>query len=347
MPRPTYYQLLQERRLELGISLNTASRNLGIDETMLDALESGNPEDLPDRQTTRDILFAYAMYLGLSPSAMVETYEQDMRERRERKGALPPQPSTPSRTSSQDREARQRGRPQRHRRPHDKRRPHRRRSLLPIAALFCAVIGVVIVLIVVFAPRQEGITAVDDANAPDMTSHDVSASTLPNSPGETTTTSTSDIPEIDEEAVAQEMDSRAKDQTSETEWLIMVDCTANRTGVYKGKKGDWQRKGFVVVSCGDMDDSPTILGTFKLEDRDYSFNGFDHTFRAYYTCYYWTRFDGPYMFHSQPYHLESFDILDDRLGQNVSQGCVRMRIEDAKWIHDNMPIGTTVITYTT
>ena len=37
--------------------------------------------------------------------------------------------------------------------------------------------------------------------------------------------------------------------------------------------------------------------------------------------------------------------MDGRLGQHVSQGCVRLPIDQAKWIYDNIPYGTTVVTY--
>ena len=147
-------------------------------------------------------------------------------------------------------------------------------------------------------------------------------------------------PEVDENItkVAQQYESK-------TEWLIVVDCSNNRMGIFKGAKDAWTNTEFITASCGATDGRETERGTFAVEDRGYSFNGFDEEFRAYYTCYYWVRFAGPYLIHSQPYHLESFDVMDDRIGQNVSQGCVRLPLEKAKWVYDNMPIGTTVVTF--
>jgi lipoprotein-anchoring transpeptidase ErfK/SrfK len=132
---------------------------------------------------------------------------------------------------------------------------------------------------------------------------------------------------------------------SKTEWLIVVDCNNNRMGIFRGAKDAWTNTEFITVSCGADDGRETERGTFAVEDRGYSFNGFDEEFKAYYTCYYWVRFAGPYLIHSQPYHLESFDVMDDRIGQNVSQGCVRLPLEKAKWVYDNIPIGTTVVTF--
>ena len=38
-------------------------------------------------------------------------------------------------------------------------------------------------------------------------------------------------------------------------------------------------------------------------------------------------------------------IIDGRLGINASHGCVRLSIENAKWIYDTIPSGTKVIVY--
>ena len=37
--------------------------------------------------------------------------------------------------------------------------------------------------------------------------------------------------------------------------------------------------------------------------------------------------------------------MDGRLGMNISAGCVRMQIDQAKWIYDNIPRGTKVVVY--
>ena len=38
-------------------------------------------------------------------------------------------------------------------------------------------------------------------------------------------------------------------------------------------------------------------------------------------------------------------ITDGRLGINASHGCVRLSIENAKWIYNTIPSGTKVIVY--
>ena len=55
------------------------------------------------------------------------------------------------------------------------------------------------------------------------------------------------------------------------------------------------------------------------------------------------------MFHSVPYYKKSKSALCtekyNKLGQQAFMGCVRLTVEDAKWIADNCPSGTTVEIY--
>ena len=34
---------------------------------------------------------------------------------------------------------------------------------------------------------------------------------------------------------------------------------------------------------------------------------------------------------------------ESNLGRKASHGCIRLKIDDAKWIYDNCPYGTTVV----
>ncbi len=64
---------------------------------------------------------------------------------------------------------------------------------------------------------------------------------------------------------------------------------------------------------------------------------------------YATRIHGAILFHSVPYYTKSNDNLCtdkyNKLGQQASMGCVRLTTEDAKWIADNCPSGTSVEIY--
>ena len=64
---------------------------------------------------------------------------------------------------------------------------------------------------------------------------------------------------------------------------------------------------------------------------------------------YATRITGHILFHSVPYFEKDKTTLEyeeyNKLGTKASAGCIRMTVEDVKWIYDNCPVGTTVKMY--
>lgn len=145
--------------------------------------------------------------------------------------------------------------------------------------------------------------------------------------------------EVTKTQVVKRAKARAKAEGSATDYCIAVDITDHRTVVMKRKGDGWKVVKYWVCSTG-APDMPTILGSFEVGDRGYSFGDWEG-----YTCYYWTQFSGNYLFHSVKYEPGTFDIQDGRLGEDVSEGCVRLDIENARWIYDNIPEFTRVITY--
>ena len=132
---------------------------------------------------------------------------------------------------------------------------------------------------------------------------------------------------------------KAQGYHSSTSWLILVDITQNRVGIFNGSMGNWKLQNFWLCSSG-APNSPTRVGQFTVGNKGYSF-GEEHG----YSCYYWTQFYADYLFHSVKYYAGTRNIMDGRLGMNISAGCVRMQIDQAKWIYDNIPRGTKVIVY--
>lgn len=62
-------------------------------------------------------------------------------------------------------------------------------------------------------------------------------------------------------------------------------------------------------------------------------------------CYWYTQFYGDYLFHSVLYSKYNGRLMDGRVGMQLSHGCVRLSIEKAKWIYDNIPTGTKVVVF--
>lgn len=133
----------------------------------------------------------------------------------------------------------------------------------------------------------------------------------------------------------QDMAAKAQNYWSATNYLILVDCTSNRTAVYQ-----WDNGWYAIHEwyCTTGANNCTMKGQYTTNLKGYSFgSGF--------TCYYYTQFYGNYLFHSVLYYQNSDRIMDGRLGINASHGCVRLDINNAKWIYDNIPRGTKVVTY--
>ena len=130
---------------------------------------------------------------------------------------------------------------------------------------------------------------------------------------------------------------KAQNYYSSTNWLALVDTTQNKVAIFSGSRGNWTLQKYWSCASG-APSSPTVTGEFTVGSRGYSFG-------SGYTCYYWTQFYGPYLFHSVLYNEGTFVIQDGRVGQNLSHGCVRLKIENAKWIYDNIPSGTKVVVY--
>lgn len=135
------------------------------------------------------------------------------------------------------------------------------------------------------------------------------------------------------------MYTRAQGRFSTTNRLIMVDTTNCRVGIFSGGMGYWNMDAYWTCSTGKPS-TPTVIGEFTVTGKGYSF-GENHG----YSCYYYTQFYGDYLIHSIQYYANSFRVMDGRLGVHVSNGCVRMSIDQAKWIYDNIPYGTKVVTY--
>lgn len=131
---------------------------------------------------------------------------------------------------------------------------------------------------------------------------------------------------------------RANWYWSATDWMIIVDTNANKVMVFEHPKGKWIVAQEFTCTSGAWS-TPTVKGEFTVASRGLSFG-------SGYTCWYWTQFYGNYLFHSVLYNPGSMtSIQDGRLGINASHGCVRLALQNAKWIYDNIPRGTKVVVW--
>lgn len=130
---------------------------------------------------------------------------------------------------------------------------------------------------------------------------------------------------------------KANMYSSSTPYIALVNRSTHKVAIFQGYQGNWNC--IKYWSCADGKAStPTVTGVFKVGSRGYYFNS------GAYRCYWRTQFYGDYLFHSVLYN-HSGVLMDGRVGVALSHGCVRLQIDNAKWIYDNIPSGTTVVVY--
>lgn len=136
-----------------------------------------------------------------------------------------------------------------------------------------------------------------------------------------------------------QMHDRIQGVGSATNYLIAVDTSRCIVGIFTGSQGSWTLSRSHACAPGKPS-TPTVKGYFSVTGKGYVFGN-----EKGYSCYYWTQFYGDYLFHSILYNPGTFRVQDPTMGRQVSHGCVRLELENAKWIYDNIPYGTRVVVY--
>jgi len=130
-------------------------------------------------------------------------------------------------------------------------------------------------------------------------------------------------------------DEREIDYTDTENLTIDVDLTSQMVALYY--------KGYQVrqMTCsGGTESNPTPLGYFTTSQKIY------YAWLPKYDVgvYNIIRFKGSYLFHSVPFDKNGVMIEEEyqKLGQPASHGCIRLSVEDAKWLYDTLPLGVSV-----
>ena len=126
-------------------------------------------------------------------------------------------------------------------------------------------------------------------------------------------------------------------------YKIMVNRLANCVTIYTPDAEGNYTVPYKAMICSTGGEA-TPAGTFILNQK--------YTFKElFYKSYgqYCSRIHGSILFHSSGNNSLNKDDLNstdfNNLGLGVSHGCIRLTVEDAKWIHDNCPSGTVVVIY--
>ena len=124
--------------------------------------------------------------------------------------------------------------------------------------------------------------------------------------------------------------------SSKTDFLLWVDLSRIRLYVLEYADEGWQVLHTLPCAVGDAS-HPTPGGRFEISYKCASIGKEDLYLCRYALCFY-----GGYMLHSVLFDWSGNEVIDGRLGMRISHGCVRLRVQDVKWLYDTIPIGTTV-----
>lgn len=121
---------------------------------------------------------------------------------------------------------------------------------------------------------------------------------------------------------------------SNTKYFMWVDLNHQIVNVFQGTTGKYE---FIKsMSCATgRNISPTVRGIFAIQSRGTWF------FTGSSGAKNWVAWNGQYLFHSIIMDANK-NVKDYTLGKRASAGCIRLSIDNSKWVYDNMATGTTV-----
>jgi lipoprotein-anchoring transpeptidase ErfK/SrfK len=122
---------------------------------------------------------------------------------------------------------------------------------------------------------------------------------------------------------------------SQTNYLIWVNKASYSVNIFEKTNNYWTLINQFSCSIG-ASGTPTIEGIFQTVGK------LSYFVEGSIRCKYATRIFQGYMFHTILYNKNGIGIFDDRIGIEISHGCIRLAPENAKYIYENIPVKTTV-----
>jgi len=159
--------------------------------------------------------------------------------------------------------------------------------------------------------------------------------------------------EIEDESVFEENIQEIVDETEENnenvdpKYFIKVNYGQNVVTIYIKDENGKYTVPYKAMVCSTGKATPRS-GTYAIPSGTYSRGTWGMMVGGVWAQYY-TRIKGSILFHSVPYFTREKNNLEyleyDKLGTTASAGCIRLTVQDAKWIYNNCPAGTTVVVY--
>ena len=128
-------------------------------------------------------------------------------------------------------------------------------------------------------------------------------------------------------------------------FAITVDVTNQVTTVYgRDENGEYKIPVRRMLCSTGTKANPSDVGDWVLNGRHAKWCVFPKWGNSY--ARYWTRINASIAFHSVIYTAVSLDAMKTSsykaLGSRASHGCIRLTVEDAKWVYENIGAGTVV-----
>lgn len=134
------------------------------------------------------------------------------------------------------------------------------------------------------------------------------------------------------------------EKEEEKSYYIKINRQQNVITVYEKDENDEYTVPVKAILCSTGRYNATPKGVFHLTNK-YIWRELNGGVYGQYA----SRITGRVLFHSVPYASRNKSSLYwekyNKLGKQDSMGCVRLTVEDAKWIYDNCPSGTAVEVY--
>jgi len=174
----------------------------------------------------------------------------------------------------------------------------------------------------------------DEANGSDSLNSDASSMPDEDSKEDKTSSEEAETRGFDDELNMEE--GKDIDFSSSEDFKIEVDLSRQIVLVY------YKNALIKEMKCsGGKESSQTPIGEFTTTEKVY----YQWVAKFNVGAYYWTRFYKDYLFHSVPFD-ENGEIIEEeynKLGTPASHGCIRLKLDEAKWLYEKLPLGAKVL----
>lgn len=206
---------------------------------------------------------------------------------------------------------------------------------MPLIIILVIVIILALILVIIKTTKSKGV------NASTNIAQTENEQNIDEEPEEDIGEETYDE-ELQQQIQEQEIEQKV-DTNSNAKYFIRVNYSQNVVTVYEKDSAGAYTKAVKAMVCSTGTATPRN-GIYKTTNK-YTWRLLVGNVYGQYA----TRIVGSILFHSVPYTANRKDTLEyweyDKLGTAASAGCVRLTVQDAKWIYDNCKSGTQVEFY--